>query len=392
MRTYDLFENKVFVLGGDGFCGWPTSLHLSNHGFEVVILDNLSRRKIDIELGIESLTPIASIQQRIETWQQVSGKKIGYYHIDIAKEYDRFLQILLQEKPSAMVHFAEQRAAPYSMRGSQERRYTVDNNITATHNVLCAILESGLDVHLLHLGTTGVYGYDTHLNNIPEGYLDIEIPQKDAPPITQTILHPMYPGSVYHTTKCLDELLFYFYNKNDKLRITDLHQGVVWGTNTEETKQSDKLINRFDYDGEYGTVLNRFLVQAAIGHPLTVYGTGGQTRAFINIQDTVNCIRLAIENPPSTEKVRIFNQITEVHRLIDLANYVSRITGAEIKFYDNPRKEAASNELPMRHEQLEKLGLTPILLEQGLCEEVSEVAKRYQDRCNLSQILPTTKW
>ncbi len=268
----------------------------------------------------------------------------------------------------------------------------MDNNITATHNVLCAILESGLDVHLLHLGTTGVYGYDTHLNEIPEGYLDIEIPQQDAPPISQTILHPMNPGSVYHTTKCLDELLFYFYNKNDNLRITDLHQGVVWGTNTEETKQSDKLINRFDYDGEYGTVLNRFLVQAAIGHPLTVYGTGGQTRGFINIQDTVNCIRLAIENPPSTEKVRIFNQITEVHRLIDLANCVSEITGAEIKFYDNPRKEAASNELPMRHEQFHKLGLTPILLEQGLCEEVYEVAKRYQDRCNRSQILPTTKW
>ena len=372
--------------------GWPTSLHLSKYGHDVIILDNLSRRRIDIELGIESLTPIASIQQRLETWQQVSGKTIGYYQIDIAKEYDRWLQIILQEKPAAIVHFAEQRAAPYSMRSSQERRYTVDNNITTTHNVLCAILESKLDVHLVHLGTTGVYGYDTPFTEIPEGYLDIEIPQQNASPITQTILHPMDPGSVYHTTKCLDELLFYFYNKNDNLRITDLHQGVVWGTNTKETKQDEKLINRFDYDGEYGTVLNRFLVQAAVGHPLTVYGTGGQTRAFINIQDTVNCIRLAIENPPNTEKVRIFNQMTEARRLIDLAHCVSEITGAEIKFYDNPRKEAASNELPMRHEQLEKLGLNPILLEQGLCEEVYEVAKRYQDRCNRSKIISTTKW
>ena len=385
-------QKIVLILGGDGFCGWPTALHLSQRNFKVVIVDNLSRRKIDIELGIESLTPIASIQQRLETWQQLTQKGIDYYNIDISKEYERLLQLVEQQKPITIVHFAEQRAAPYSMRGFKERRYTVDNNVNATHNVLCAILQSQRDIHLIHLGTTGVYGYDTPFNEIPEGYMDVQIPQADGPPITQNILHPMKPGSVYHTTKCLDELLFYYYNKNNQIRITDLHQGVVWGTNTEETKLDEKLINRFDYDGEYGTVLNRFLVQAAVKHPLTVYGTGEQTRAFIHIQDTVNCIRLAIENPAKSDKVRIFNQMTETHRLIDLARCVSDITGAEIKFYDNPRKEAVRNALPMRHEQLEKLGLQPILMAKGLCQEVLEVAERYQHRCDRSNILPKTKW
>lgn len=300
---------KVFVLGGDGFCGWPTALHLSNKGHEVVVIDNLSRRKIDVEMGCSSLTPIASMEVRVDTWNKLEGQHqpIRYVYMDLAEEYDRFEQLLKDERPDSLVHFAEQRAAPYSQRGSKEKRYTIDNNVGATHNVLCAIVESGLDIHLVHLGTMGVYGYGNSGGEIPEGYIDVILPGNRQ----KKILHPAYPGSIYHTTKCLDALLFQFYAKNDLLRLTDLHQGIVWGTNTLLTARDERLCNRFDYDGDYGTVLNRFLMQAACDIPLTVYGTGGQTRAFIHISDTARCIELAIANPPeSGQPVEILNQVS----------------------------------------------------------------------------------
>ncbi len=271
---------------------------------EVTIIDNLSRRNIDNELGTSSLTPIASMEERLATWKSLTGDVITYFNMDIASEYTRLAELLQEIEPDAIVHFAEQRAAPYSMFGPEQKRYTVDNNINATHNILCAIVEKGLDTHLVHLGSTGVYGYDTQGFSITEGYIDVQFVQSGKTGIHRNILHPMYPGSIYHMTKCLDEILFYFYNKNDQVRITDLHQGIVWGTNTRETSIDPALINRFDYDGIYGTVLNRFPMQSAIGYPLTVYGTGGQTRAFIHIENTVECIRLAIENPPGTEYVR----------------------------------------------------------------------------------------
>ena len=214
------------------------------------------------------------------------------------------------------------------MKSSWHKRYTVDNNMNATHNVLAAIVDSELDTHVVHLGTMGVYGYGAAGIKIPEGYLRVKIEAEDGTDVEQEILYPANPGSVYHMTKTQDQLLFAFYNKNDGIRVTDLHQGIVWGTETEETRRDERLINRFDYDGDYGTVLNRFVMQAAIGYPLTVHGTGGQTRAFINIQDTVRCIALAVENPPAArERVRIFNQMTETHRVIDLAELVSRLTG-----------------------------------------------------------------
>ena len=276
---------KVFVLGGDGFCGWPSALHLSNLGFEVTIIDNLSRRNIDNELGVMSLTPIATIQERIKSWEETSGRKIEFYNINIAKEYTQFLDLIIKKRPDTIIHFAEQRAAPYSMKSTKHKRYTVDNNLNATNNVLCAILDSGLDIHLVHLGTMGVYGYGTAGMKIPEGYLEVYMKTEEGEEVSSEILYPVNPGSVYHMTKTQDQLLFLYYNKNDQIRITDLHQGIVWGTHTEETKLDERLINRFDYDGDYGTVLNRFLMQAAIGYPLTVHGTGGQTRAFIHIQD-----------------------------------------------------------------------------------------------------------
>lgn len=335
-------RKKVIVLGGDGFCGWPTSLYLSDQGHDVIVVDNLSRRKIDVELGCDSLTPIASAEDRCKVWSKVSGKNLRFKFLDLETDFAELLQLMKDEKPDTVVHFAEQRAAPYSMKDARRKRYTIDNNLSGTHNLLCAIVESGLDIHVVHLGTMGVYGYGTSGGEIPEGYLDVTLPSGKK----TSILHPAYPGSIYHLTKCLDALVFQFYNKNDGIRVTDLHQGIVWGTNTPQTIRDERLINRFDYDGDYGTVLNRFLMQAALNIPLTVYGTGGQTRAFIHITDTARCIDIAINNPPKAgEKVEIFNQVAETLRVGDLAKLVSEKTGCGVRFLENPRKEDAENEL-----------------------------------------------
>ena len=384
---------KVLVLGGDGFCGWPTALHLSASGHEVTILDNLSRRMIDIELEVDSLTPIRPIHERLSVWTELTGRTINFINLDLAKEYDRLVDILLASKPDAVVHFAEQRAAPYSMRNSKAKRYTVDNNVSGTHNLLAAIVDTGQDIQVVHLGTMGVYGYGwSGSAPIPEGYLTVKVPTPDGE-IDREILHPANPGSVYHMTKTLDQLLFAFYAKNDGLRITDLHQGIVWGTSTPETALDERLINRFDYDGDYGTVLNRFLMQAAIGHPLTVHGTGGQTRAFIHIRDTVRCIEIALTNPPSNfEQVSVFNQVTETHRVIELAQMISGLTGVEIALLPNPRKEAAENELNVTRERFLGLGLNPTTLSEGLLEEVRDVGKRYADRADLSKIVARSVW
>jgi len=384
---------RVMVLGGDGFCGWPTSLYLSDRGHEVTIIDNLSRRKIDVELEVESLTPIRPVSERIRVWHEVSGHAIGFEYLDLATEYDRLVAVLEKIRPDAIVHFAEQRAAPYSMRNPQTKRYTVDNNVRATHNLLTALTETGLDPALVHLGTMGVYGYGwSGSAPIPEGYLTVKVPTPDGE-IEREILHPANPGSVYHMTKTLDQLMFSFYAKNDGLRITDLHQGIVWGTQTEQTGRDERLINRFDYDGDYGTVLNRFLMQAAIGHPLTVHGTGGQTRAFIHIKDTVRCIEIALSNPPQAgEKPLVLNQMTETHRVLDLAKLISDITGADIAYLPNPRREAEENELIVRNDQFLALGLQPTTLSEGLLGEVTDIAARYKDRADLRKIVARSVW
>ncbi len=384
---------KVFVLGGDGFCGWPTSLHLSNLGHEVLIIDNLSRRNIDNELEAGSLTPIQPMGRRLQAWRELTGREIGFERLDIAEHYHRLLTLITEERPDAIVHFAEQRAAPYSMKSSWHKRYTVNNNLNATHNVLAAIVESGVDVHLAHLGTMGVYGYGTAGMKIPEGYLPIEVTTDSGEKVRQEILYPANPGSIYHMTKTQDQLFFAYYAKNDEVRITDLHQGIVWGTNTRETMLDERLVNRFDYDGDYGTVLNRFLMQAAVGYPLTVHGTGGQTRAFIHIQDTVRCVQLALENPPEPgERVRILNQMTETHRVRDLAQIVARIAGATVENVPNPRKEDAENELHVKNDLFLDLGLEPTTLEDGLLTEVTDIARKYAPRADLSKIPCTSTW
>lgn len=380
---------KIIIFGGDGFCGWPTSLHLAALGHEILIVDNLVRRKIDDELGSGSLTKISSISDRVKVANDLVGK-IEFRLLDVAQDPDALRELIREYQPDAVVQFAEQRAAPYSMIGDVQRRYTVDNNTSGTHNICSALVDEKPDCHLVHLGTMGVYGYSKEFGDIPEGYLGVQIKETKE---DVEILYPANPGSIYHMTKCLDQLIFQFYSKNWGLRVTDLHQGIVWGVNTGQTLKDPALTNRFDYDGIYGTVLNRFLSQAANGYPLTVYGTGGQTRAFIHISDTAKCVELAITaQKPEKKRVRIFNQVAEVRSVLELAELVSGIYSVDYQLVSNPRNELPENQLSVSNKGLVNLGFEPITLSQGLLDDVNIIAQSSRELFNEENVLNSPLW
>jgi UDP-sulfoquinovose synthase len=380
---------KVLVIGGDGYCGWATALHLANKGYEVGIVDNLIRRHWDTELGVDTLTPIASIQKRVQHWQALTGKKIDLFVGDITN-YDFLQKAFAAFEPESVVHFGEQRSAPYSMIDREHAVLTQVNNVVGTLNILYAIKDRCPDCHLVKLGTMGEYG--TPNIDIEEGYITIEHNgRKD------TLPYPKQPGSFYHVSKCQDSLNIHFACRVWGLRATDLNQGVVYGVLTEETGMDELLINRLDYDGVFGTALNRFCIQAAVGHPLTVYGKGGQTRGFLDIRDTVRCIEIAIANPAEQGKLRVFNQFTEMFSVLDLAQMVQKAgqtigLKVEIDHLDNPRVELETHYFNAKNTNLLDLGLQPHLLSEALLDSLLNVAVKYRDRIDASQILPKVTW
>ncbi len=380
---------RIAVLGGDGYCGWATSLYLSNQGHSVAILDNFVRRRWDHELGVQTLTPIRPLVHRLKVWRQHSGKQIELFVGDVT-DYDFLSSTIKAFEPDAVVHFAEQRAAPYSMIDRKHAVFTQVNNVVGTLNLLFALRELRPDCHLVKLGTMGEYG--TPNIDIEEGYITIEHNgRRDVMP------YPKQPGSFYHLSKVHDSHNIMFCAKIWGLRATDLNQGVVYGTMTDEVALDEALINRFDYDEVFGTVLNRFCVQAAIGTPLTVYGKGGQTRGLLDIRDTVRCIEIACLNPAKHGEFRVFNQFTEQFSVLGLAHLVQEAgkkLGLEVTVdhVPDPRVEAEEHYYNAKHSKLVELGLKPHVLSESLLDSLMNIALRYRDRIDTSVMMPRVNW
>jgi UDP-sulfoquinovose synthase len=380
---------RICVLGGDGYCGWATALYLSKKGHEVSIVDNFLRRQWDHELGVQTLTPIQPLADRLRVWQELTGNVIESYAGDVT-DYDFLAQVIEGFQPDAVVHFAEQRAAPYSMIDRKHAVFTQVNNVVGTLNLLFAIKELAPDCHIIKLGTMGEYG--TPNIDIEEGYLKIEHNGR-----TDVLPFPKQPGSFYHLSKVHDSHNMMFACKIWGLRATDLNQGVVYGTVTDETNLHEALINRFDYDEIFGTVLNRFCIQAAVGHPLTVYGTGGQTRGFLDIRDTVRCIELACHNPAAPGECRVYNQFTEQFSVLDLAHMVKTAAAemgmpVEIEHMPTPRVEAEAHYYNAKHSKLVDLGLRPHFLSDSLLDSLMNIAMKYSDRVERSLFMPQVNW
>lgn len=380
---------KIIVAGGDGFCGWPTALYLSKQGHDVAILDSMIRREWDNELHSNSITPIAPLEERVAKWKELTGKEIRTYEGDL-NHYDFLREVLKREQPDAFVHFAEQRSAPYSMIDRSHAVFTQVNNVAGTLNVLYGIKEFVPDCHLIKLGTMGEYG----LPNIPieEGYIEIEHKgRKDVLP------YPKQPGSFYHLSKVHDSHNIMFACKIWGIRATDLNQGIVYGLDTEETKMDPVLSNRLDYDGVFGTALNRFIIQSTIGHDLTVYGKGGQTRGFLNIKDTVRCIEIAAENPADEGEFRVFNQFTEDYSVLELAELVKKVAAEEgyeaaVSHIENPRIEKEEHFYQAENTKLRDLGLEPHLLTEEVVREILQTVVEHKDRVIKENVLPKVTW
>ena len=380
---------RILILGGDGYCGWATALYLSQKGHDVTIIDSFVRRQWDFELGVQTLTPIRPLPERLRAWHERSGKSIDFMAGDVTN-YEFLGAAIRDLEPDAVVHFAEQRSAPYSMIDREHATHTQVNNLLGTLNLLFALREFRPDCHLVKLGTMGEYG--TPNIDIEEGYIEIQHNgRKDLLP------YPKQPPSFYHLSKVHDSHNIMFCCKTWNLRATDLNQGVVYGTVTEETLLDEALINRLDYDEVFGTVLNRFVVEAAIGHPLTVYGKGGQTRGFLDIRDTVRCIELVCENPAKPGEFRVFNQFTEQFSVLDLARKVLDAgtkmgLRIEIEHLPDPRVEAEVHHYNAKHSELLGLGLQPHYLSESLLDSLLNVAIEYRERADESVLMPQVNW
>ena len=380
---------RIIVAGGDGFCGWPTALYLSKQGHEVTIIDNMVRRKWDDELRSNSLTPILPLEERVQKWEEKTGKKIAVYDCDLM-HYDFLKEIFKQVQPEAFVHFAEQRSAPYSMIDREHAVFTQTNNVVGNLNVLYAIKEVTPDCHLIKLGTMGEYGQPNI--DIEEGYIKIEHKGRE-----DVLPFPKQPGSFYHLSKVHDSHNIQFACKIWGIRATDLNQGIVYGLHTDEDEHDEGLINRLDYDGVFGTALNRFIIQAAIGHNLTVYGSGKQTRAFLNIKDTIRCVEIAAENPADKGEFRVFNQFTEEFSVLELAEKVQRVAEAKglkvsIDHLENPRVEKEEHYYHAVNTSLIDLGLEPSLLTDDHISRTLDTALKYKDRVLKENVLPNITW
>jgi UDP-sulfoquinovose synthase len=377
---------RILVLGGDGYLGWPTALHLSRRGHDVGVVDNFVRRQYDYEMGVDSLVPISQLQHRVRIWEEVSGLRLETFVGDLTDPV--FVETTLARfEPEAIVHFAEQRSAPYSMIDRQHAVYTQVNNVVGTLNLLYAIAESDPSIHLVKLGTMGEYG--TPNIDIEEGF--IEITHKGR---TDTLPYPKQPGSFYHLSKVHDSHNIQFACRIWGLRATDLNQGIVYGQETGETDLHPDLATRFDYDGVFGTVLNRFCVQAVVGHPLTVYGKGGQTRGMLDIRDTLACVELALMNPAEEGEFRVFNQFTESFSVREMAEMVAEnYPGAtRIEHLEDPRVEKEEHYYRAAHTKLLDLGLVPHLLEPATIRSLLAVVDRHRLRVDPEAIRPTVQW
>jgi UDP-sulfoquinovose synthase len=380
---------KIIVLGGDGYCGWATALYLSAKGHSVTIVDNFVRRQWDHELGAQTLTPILPLSDRLRAWTRLTGKVIDLFVGDVT-DYDFLLSTVKQVEPETIIHFAEQRSAPYSMIDRKHAVFTQVNNVVGTLNVLFAIREVQPDCHLIKLGTMGEYG--TPNIDIEEGYINIEHNGR-----TDVLPFPKQPGSFYHLSKVHDSHNMMFASKIWQLRTTDLNQGVVYGTTTDEVGLDEALINRLDYDEVFGTVLNRFCVQAAIGEPLTVYGKGGQTRGFLDIRDTVRCVELACLSPAAKGECRVYNQFTEQFSVLDIALKVQEAgkylgMKVDIDHIPDPRVEAEQHYYNAKHSKLLDLGLQPRYLSESLLDSIMNIALKYRDRVDPTIMLPQVNW
>lgn len=380
---------KIAVLGGDGYCGWATALYLSARGHSIAIADSCVRRQWDCELGVQTLTPIRPLNQRVDVWRKITSSSMRVFLGDVT-DYDFLSSMVSEFEPDAVIHFAEQRSAPYSMIDREHAIFTQMNNVVGTLNLLFALREIRPDCHLIKLGTMGEYG--TPNIDIEEGYIAIEHNgRKDVLPF------PKQAGSFYHLSKVHDSHNILFACKVWKLRATDLNQGIVYGTVTDEVMLDEALVNRFDYDEIFGTVLNRFCAQAAIGSPLTVYGKGGQTRGFLDLRDTVRCIEIACLHPADPGECRVFNQFTEQFSVLDLARMVQTAgekmgLAVEIDYLPNPRIEAEQHYYNAKHSKLFNLGLMPHFLSDSLLDSLINTAVKYRDRIDPSLMLPQVNW